>query len=157
MLFNSPYTNSTPNPTVFGLRERRAPKCHGRKLSPKSMILSPCDALRRCERGHCGPPADATLSCMIQHRRPEFSSISALLERDSQNRDRLRSQRPTHLSSVSKSSVLAARSPAVTASQTLRSSKSVKTTPNANQKQVGLWSAFPPPKLGWATLRFEIR
>ena len=30
-----------------------------------------------------------------------------------------------------------------TASQTLRSSKSVKTTPNANQKQVGLWSAFP--------------
>ena len=35
--------------TVFGLRERRAPKCHGRKLSPKSMILSPCDALGRCE------------------------------------------------------------------------------------------------------------
>ena len=90
---------------------------------------------------------------MLQHRRPEFSSIWAVLERDSQNRDRLRSQRPTHLSSVSKSSVLAARSPAVTASQTLRSSKSVKTTPNADQKQVGLWSAFPPPKLGWATLK----
>ena len=35
--------------TVFGLRERRAPKCHGRKLSPKSMILSPCDVLGRCE------------------------------------------------------------------------------------------------------------
>jgi len=59
---------------------------------------------------------------MLQHRWPEFSSISAVLERDSQNRDRLRSQRPTYLSSVSKSSVLAARSPAATASQTLRSS-----------------------------------